>query len=157
MMIVYNASTVGSVAGGWLSGSLINRGWTINRGAQDGHADLRAVRGAGAVRAVRRQHVGGGGDPRAWRMAAHQGWSANLFTTTSDMFPRVAVGSVVGIGAAAGALGNALMLKLAGLGGHVDGQLLHPVHDLRFGVPGGAGDHAPALAEARTGEAGLTV
>ena len=48
-------------------------------------------------------------------MAAHQGWSANLFTTASDMFPRVAVGSVTGIGAAAGAAGNALMLKLAGL------------------------------------------
>jgi ACS family hexuronate transporter-like MFS transporter len=48
-------------------------------------------------------------------MAAHQGWSANLFTTTSDMFPRVAVGSVVGIGGAAGSAGNALMLKLAGL------------------------------------------
>jgi ACS family hexuronate transporter-like MFS transporter len=48
-------------------------------------------------------------------MAAHQGWSANLFTTASDMFPRAAVGSVVGIGGAAGAAGNALMLKLAGL------------------------------------------
>ena len=39
-------------------------------------------------------------------MAAHQGFSANLFTTTSDMFPRAAVGSVVGIGGAMGALGN---------------------------------------------------
>ena len=48
-------------------------------------------------------------------MAAHQGWSANLFTTTSDMFPRAAVGSVVGIGGGRGAVGNALMQKLAGL------------------------------------------
>jgi len=47
-------------------------------------------------------------------MAAHQGFSANLFTTTSDMFPRAAVGSVVGIGGAMGALGIALMQKLAG-------------------------------------------
>jgi ACS family hexuronate transporter-like MFS transporter len=47
-------------------------------------------------------------------MAAHQGWSANLFTTTSDMFPRVAVGSVVGIGGALGQVGNALMLYFAG-------------------------------------------
>jgi ACS family hexuronate transporter-like MFS transporter len=47
-------------------------------------------------------------------MAAHQGFSANLFTTTSDMFPRAAVASVVGIGGAAGALGIALMQKLAG-------------------------------------------
>jgi len=41
--------------------------------------------------------------------AAHQGWSCNLFTTTSDMFPRQAVGSVVGIGGMAGALGGATM------------------------------------------------
>ena len=47
-------------------------------------------------------------------MAAHQGWSANLYTITSDMFPRVAVASVVGIGAALGQVGNALMLYLAG-------------------------------------------
>jgi ACS family hexuronate transporter-like MFS transporter len=47
-------------------------------------------------------------------LAAHQGWSANIFTTVSDMFPRSAVGSVVGIGGAMGALGNALMLKAAG-------------------------------------------
>ena len=47
-------------------------------------------------------------------MAAHQGFSANLFTTTSDMFPRAEVGSVVGIGGAMGAFGIALMQKLAG-------------------------------------------
>jgi ACS family hexuronate transporter-like MFS transporter len=41
-------------------------------------------------------------------MAAHQGWSANLFTTTSDVFPKQAVGSVVGIGGCAGALGGVL-------------------------------------------------
>jgi len=47
-------------------------------------------------------------------MAAHQGFSANMFTTASDLFPRAAVGSVVGIGGAMGALGIALMQKLAG-------------------------------------------
>jgi MFS transporter, ACS family, hexuronate transporter len=46
--------------------------------------------------------------------AAHQGWSANLFTTVSDMFPRFAVGSVVGIGGAAGGLGGVLVQKAAG-------------------------------------------
>lgn len=46
--------------------------------------------------------------------AAHQAWSANLFTTVSDMFPRKAVGSVTGIGAAAGGLGGFLVQKLAG-------------------------------------------
>ena len=46
--------------------------------------------------------------------AAHQAWSANLFTTVSDMFPKKAVGSVTGIGAAAGGLGGVLMQLLAG-------------------------------------------
>ena len=41
--------------------------------------------------------------------AAHQGWSANLFTTVSDMFPRAAVGSVVGIGSTLGSLGSVLI------------------------------------------------
>lgn len=46
--------------------------------------------------------------------AAHQGWSANLFTLTSDMFPRKAVGSVVGIGGAAGATGGMFISLLVG-------------------------------------------
>ncbi|MGA7859943.1 MAG: MFS transporter, partial [Terracidiphilus sp.] len=46
--------------------------------------------------------------------AAHQGWSANLFTTASDMFPRSAVGSVTGIGGMAGAVGGALLMNYAG-------------------------------------------
>jgi ACS family hexuronate transporter-like MFS transporter len=45
---------------------------------------------------------------------AHQGWSANIFTTTSDMFPRQAVGSVVGIGGMAGAIGGMLISKTVG-------------------------------------------
>jgi ACS family hexuronate transporter-like MFS transporter len=46
--------------------------------------------------------------------AAHQGWSANLYTTASDMFPKQAVGSIVGIGGMAGALGAMGLLKLTG-------------------------------------------
>ncbi len=46
--------------------------------------------------------------------AAHQGWSANLFTMSSDMFPRRAVGSVVGIGGMAGAMGGATLATLTG-------------------------------------------
>jgi ACS family hexuronate transporter-like MFS transporter len=46
--------------------------------------------------------------------AAHQGWSANLFTTASDMFPHYAVGSVTGIGGTAGAIGGALLMNYAG-------------------------------------------
>ncbi len=50
----------------------------------------------------------------ALRAAAHQAWSANLFTTVSDMFPKKAVGSVTGIGTAAGGLGGVIVQKLAG-------------------------------------------
>ena len=46
--------------------------------------------------------------------AAHQGWSANLFTTVSDMFPRRAVGSVVGLGGMAGSVGGMLIATAAG-------------------------------------------
>jgi ACS family hexuronate transporter-like MFS transporter len=113
-LIVYNASTIGSVAGGWLSGSLINRGWSVNSARKT----AMLICALCVVPVLYAPYAG-----NMWvvvgifslAMAAHQGWSANLFTTTSDMFPRVAVGSVVGIGAAAGAAGNALMLKFAGL------------------------------------------
>jgi ACS family hexuronate transporter-like MFS transporter len=46
--------------------------------------------------------------------AAHQGWSANVYTLVSDMFPRQAVGSVVGFGGMAGAIGGMLIAKLTG-------------------------------------------
>ena len=58
--------------------------------------------------------------------AAHQGWSANLFTTASDMFPRRAVGSVVGIGGMAGAFTGATMAVIVGYILQVTGQLRIP-------------------------------
>jgi ACS family hexuronate transporter-like MFS transporter len=114
MLIVYTAADVGSVAGGWLSGSLINRGWSINAARKT----AMLICALSVLPVLYAPYAG-----NMWILiailslacAAHQGWSANLFTTTSDMFPRAAVGSVVGIGAAMGALGNALMLKAAGL------------------------------------------
>jgi ACS family hexuronate transporter-like MFS transporter len=113
MLIVYNASTVGSVSGGTLSGSLINRGWSVNAARKTAMLicamcvlPVFYVPFAGNMWVV----VG----IISLAMAAHQGWSANLYTITSDMFPRVAVASVVGIGAALGQVGNALMLYLAG-------------------------------------------
>ena len=50
-----------------------------------------------------------------FRSAAHQGWSANIFTMVSDMFPRRAVGSVVGIGGMAGSIGGMLIATTVGL------------------------------------------
>jgi ACS family hexuronate transporter-like MFS transporter len=115
MLVIYNASSVGSIGGGWLSSSLINRGWTIN-------AARKTAMLVCALSVLPVFYVPYANQTSMWEvvavlslaMAAHQGFSANLFTTTSDMFPRAAVGSVVGIGGAMGALGIALMQKLAG-------------------------------------------
>src|SRR6202040_2967691 len=64
---------------------------------------------------------------------AHQGWSANLFTTPADMFPARKVATVVGIGGTAGALGGVLLSWAAG-------QLLQKTHDYKwlFVISGGA-------------------
>jgi ACS family hexuronate transporter-like MFS transporter len=115
MLVIYNASSVGSIGGGWLSSSLINRGWTVNRARKTAMLVC-------ALAVIPVFYVPSADKNSMWEvvavlslaMAAHQGFSANLFTTTSDMFPRAAVGSVVGIGGAMGALGIALMQKLAG-------------------------------------------
>ncbi len=84
------------------------------RGAQDDDAALRAVRGADHLRRRRRRTCGSRCGLVAIAAAAHQGWSANIFTLTSDMFPRRAVGSVVGIGGMAGAVGGMVISLVVG-------------------------------------------
>jgi ACS family hexuronate transporter-like MFS transporter len=113
MIVVYNASTIGSVGGGWLSSSLMKHGW----GNNSARKTTMLICALCVLPVLTLPYI-----HSMWTvvgilglaLAAHQGWSANLFTTTSDMFPRSAVGSVVGIGGAAGSLGQALMLKTAG-------------------------------------------
>ncbi len=113
LLVIYNSATVGSVAGGWLSGALIRRGWTINRGRKT----AMLVCALAVLPIVLAARVSGLW-PAVWLIslatAAHQGWSANIFTTASDMFPRRAVGSVVGIGGMAGAVGGMLISKIVG-------------------------------------------
>jgi MFS transporter, ACS family, aldohexuronate transporter len=111
--VVYLVADFGSVGGGWLSGHLIRRGWTT----------IRARRGAMTVCAlcmpVAAMAVFAPGPALAIALialanSAHQGWSANLFTLASDMFPPQAVGSVVGLGGFAGAVGGMLIAKVTG-------------------------------------------
>jgi MFS transporter, ACS family, aldohexuronate transporter len=110
---VYLIADVGSVGGGWISGALIKRGWTVNW-ARKTAMGLFAF----TIPVVILSYY----SPNAWIAAlligyaagAHQGWSANLFTLTTDMFPRKAVGSVVGIGSCAGSIGGALLPYYAG-------------------------------------------
>ena len=113
LIVIYLLADVGSVAGGWLSSWLLERGWTPNAARKTAllFCALCVVPVAAAPVVADK-----------WTAvllislaaAAHQGFSANLFTLTSDMFPRRAVGSVVGIGGMAGAVGGILMQRGAG-------------------------------------------
>jgi ACS family hexuronate transporter-like MFS transporter len=113
LVIIYLFADVGSIGGGWLSGFLYKRGWSMNRARKTamllcGLCVLPVAFSAWttnvwvAVALV------------SLAAAAHQGWSANLFTTTSDMFPKRAVASVVGIGGMAGAMGGIIFSSAAG-------------------------------------------
>lgn len=102
---VYLMADVGSVGGGWLSGYLIRRGWEEGRARKAVMAlcagcmpiAAAAVFAPGPVLTIALVSLA---------TAAHQGWSANLYTTTSDVFPKGAVASVTGIGGCAGGLGG---------------------------------------------------
>ena len=107
LIIVYNFSAVGSIGGGWLPAFLNRHGMTMVRARFAAMliaaclvlpvfflGNLSTVWGVIAVLSL--------------ATAAHQGWSANLYTTVSDMFPREAVGAVVGIGGMAGSVGGVL-------------------------------------------------
>lgn len=113
LVAIYLVADVGSIGGGWLSSALIKRGWTVNAGRKTAMLVC-------ALAVVPMVFASGAKD--LWvavalvslAAAAHQGWSANVFTMVSDMFPRKAVGSVVGIGGTAGAIGGMLIAKLTG-------------------------------------------
>ncbi len=112
-VLIYCLADLGSVGGGWLSSCLIARGWSVNAGRKT----AMLICALCVVPVVLVTQV-----PNMWTAvwlvglaaAAHQGWSANLYTTASDMFPKQAVGSIVGIGGMAGALGAMGLLKLTG-------------------------------------------
>ncbi len=113
VIAIYLLSDVGSVGGGWLSSRFMKMGWSINRARKTVMliCALLAVPVAFAAEAS-----------NLWvavliigvATAAHQGFSANLYTLPSDVFPRSAVGSVVGIGGMLGAVGGMAMAKYAG-------------------------------------------
>ncbi|MEJ2502846.1 MAG: MFS transporter [Gemmatimonadota bacterium] len=114
LVAIYLVADVGSVGGGWLSGWFIGRGWSVNAGRKVAMliAAILIVPTA-FVPAVESMWVAVAMVSVA--AASHQWWSANIFTTASDMFPREAVASVVGIGGFAGAMGGVLFQRLTGL------------------------------------------
>jgi ACS family hexuronate transporter-like MFS transporter len=113
LLVIYNSATVGSVFGGWLSGSLIKRGWSINASRKTAMLTC-AVAVVPIVFASHTPNLYVAVALVSLAAAAHQGWSASIFTLTSDMFPRRAIGSVVGIGGMAGAVGGMLIAKIVG-------------------------------------------
>ena len=113
LVTIYSIVTVLSIAGGWITGYLAKRGWSINRARKGGMllfalcvVPILAVTGASDWGAVLLIGLAG---------AAHQAFSANLFTTVSDSFPKQAVASVIGIGGMAGALGGMLFPIVTGI------------------------------------------
>ncbi len=113
-MIIYVAADGGSIGGGWLSSSLIKRGWSVNRARKTAML-VCALAVVPIVFAARASNLWVAVALVSLAASAHQGWSANIFTMVSDMFPRRAVGSVVGIGGMAGAVGGMLISTTVGL------------------------------------------
>jgi ACS family hexuronate transporter-like MFS transporter len=113
LVAIYVAADVGSIGGGWLSSSLIHRGWSVNRARKTAMLIcaccvlpvlfVSRVEGLWPVVGI----IG-------LATAAHQGWSCNMFTIASDMFPRRAVASVVGIGGFGGAVGGMSIAWITG-------------------------------------------
>lgn len=111
--VPFFAAGFGGMLGGWLSGRWMKRGWSVNRARKAALLVMAALMPAGIVAVFA---------PKAWAalalvslaMAAHQGWSANIFTLASDVFPKKDVGGVVGLGGAAGAVGGMIIAPVAG-------------------------------------------
>ncbi len=113
LIIIYLASDIGSVGGGWLSSALLKRGWSENAARKTALA-VCAVAVIPIVFAGSASNMWVAVGLLSLATAAHQGWSANLFTLTSDMFPKRAVGSAVGIGGTLGAIGGMMVATAAG-------------------------------------------
>lgn len=113
LVAIYLIADIGSVGGGWMSSHLIKRGWSVNAARK-----LTMLLCALCIVPVTFAPLA----TNLWvavllislAAAAHQGWSANIFTFASDMFPRHAVGSVVGIGGFSGAVGGLILSQIIG-------------------------------------------
>jgi MFS transporter, ACS family, hexuronate transporter len=107
LIIVYNFSALGSIGGGWLSTAMNKAGMSI-AGARLSAMLVCACLILPILLSGKLSSLWSAVAILSLATAAHQGWSANLFTTASDMFPRSSVGVVVGIGGMAGSAGGVL-------------------------------------------------
>ncbi len=116
LMVVYTMTTFGSIFGGWLPLRFIKNGWDVPKARKTS----MLIYAFFPLPVLFSQELG---QYNMWfaiiiigiAASAHQAWSANIFTTVSDMFPKRAVSSVTGIGGMAGAIGGMLIAELAGV------------------------------------------
>lgn len=113
LIAIFVAADIGSIAGGWLAGRFIRLGWSVNRARKSAMA-VCALAVVPIVFAAQADNLWLAVALIGLATAGHQGWSANVFTLPSDMFPRHAVASVVGIGGFAGAVGGMMISTFTG-------------------------------------------
>ncbi len=115
LVVIYLFSDFGSIGGGWLSSSLLKRGWP----ASSARKFAMLICALCVLSAVFVPYTGGNLALTVILIAiaasAHQGWSANLFTIPSDTFPRSAVASVIGLGGFGGALAGMVAAPAIGV------------------------------------------
>ena len=115
LAVLYTMSSIGSISGGWFPMYFINKGFEPYEGRMKAMLTIAIF----PLAVLSAQYLG---KFSYWYpvlifgigTAAHQAWSANIFTTVSDMFPKKAIGSVIGIGGMAGAFGGIVVNKCAG-------------------------------------------
>jgi ACS family hexuronate transporter-like MFS transporter len=113
LFVIYSGASVGSIGGGWLSSSLLKRGWSVNASRKTAML-VCALAVTPIMLAARTSNAWFAVCLVALAAGAHQGWSANIYTLASDMFPRGAVASVVGFGTLLGTLGGMGVAKMVG-------------------------------------------
>ncbi len=113
IFVIYQIATIGSIAGGWLPSRLLGRGWSLNA-ARKTSMLVPALCVLPIMLAPFARNMWLAVLLIGIAASAHQAWSANIFTFSSDMFPKRAVGSVVGIGGMAGAFGGMLIALAVG-------------------------------------------
>ena len=149
IVVIFLGADAGSIAGGWLSSRLIRAGWSVNR-ARKTTMLICALAVVPIVGAAQTASLWVAVGLIALATAAHQGWSVNLYTMTSDIFPRPAVGSVVGFGGMAGAVSGMVVAAVVATILEVTGSYVLDLRDrvehvcdrVALPAPVGAGDSA---------------
>ncbi len=113
LVVIFVLADVGSIFGGWLAGRFIRLGWSVNRARKTAMLAC-ALCVVPIVFAAQAENLWVAVLLIGLATAGHQGWSANLLTLPSDLFPRQTVGSVVGLGGFAGAVGGMMIATFTG-------------------------------------------